>query len=34
MAIGNSFVNGCVRLEANSSLHIANGKVAMLDENV
>lgn len=34
MAIGNSFVNGCVLLEADSSLHIANGKVAILDKNI
>lgn len=34
MVIGNSFVNGCVRLEVNLSLYIVNGKVVMLDENV
>lgn len=32
--IGNSLLNSCILLEVNSSFQVANGKVAVLDDNV
>lgn len=32
--IGNSLMNSCILLEVNSSFQVAQGKVAVLDDNV